>query len=41
MPEPYRTSSLIKTKPLWQIYYPDRDLSGKYSYQCPTWVNFL
>ncbi|CAF0798614.1 unnamed protein product [Rotaria sp. Silwood1] len=29
MPESYRTSSLIKTKPLWTIYYPDRDSSLK------------
>ncbi|UJR25986.1 hypothetical protein I4U23_007334 [Adineta vaga] len=27
MPQSYRTSSLNKTKPLWQVYYPDRDLS--------------
>jgi len=27
MPESYRTSSVIKTQPLWHIYYPDRDLS--------------
>ncbi|CAF1590533.1 unnamed protein product [Adineta ricciae] len=27
MPSPYRTASLDNTKPLWQIYYPDRDLS--------------
>ncbi|CAF2310522.1 unnamed protein product [Rotaria sp. Silwood2] len=27
MPESYRTDSLTKTKPLWTIYYPDRDLS--------------
>jgi hypothetical protein len=30
MPESYRTNSLVKTKPLWQIYYPDRDLSSMY-----------
>ncbi|CAF0970033.1 unnamed protein product [Adineta steineri] len=27
MPESYRTGALIKTKPLWQVYYPDRDPS--------------
>jgi hypothetical protein len=31
LPESYRTSSVIKTKPLWQIYYPDRDLSRIHS----------
>ncbi|CAF3327692.1 unnamed protein product [Rotaria socialis] len=27
MPESYRTGSLIKTKSIWQVYYPDRDPS--------------
>ena len=31
MPESYRTKSIDKTKPLWQVYYPDRDLSRKHS----------
>jgi len=29
MPESYRTGSSIETKPLWQVYHPDRDLSRK------------
>jgi exosome complex exonuclease RRP6 len=31
MPESYRTGSSIEIKPLWQIYYPDRDplIKGK------------
>jgi hypothetical protein len=32
MPESYRTGSPIETKPLWQIYYPDRDLTRRYSF---------
>ena len=27
MPESYRTGLIIKTKPLWKVYYPDHDLS--------------
>jgi hypothetical protein len=32
MPESYRTGSSIEIKPLWQIYYPDRDLSSRYAF---------
>ncbi len=29
MPESYRIEPIIKSKPLWKIYYPDRDLPGE------------